>query len=116
MFGSKKSPLKVAKPSSVDPVKSGSNPFDSDDEANDNRMYNYSRKSSGDHALVLQEVNINPFDDVDARKHASLPSYSFHRLIKTNIRMISVTLKGWRINHCKSWTIVLFTKQKRLPN
>ena len=80
MFGSKKSPLKVAKPSSADPVypvKLGSNPFDSDDEANDNRKYNSSRKSSGDHAIVSQEVNTNPFDDVDAHRHASSSSFAF---------------------------------------
>ncbi|XP_061346580.1 SNAP25 homologous protein SNAP33-like isoform X2 [Gastrolobium bilobum] len=74
MFGSKKSPLKVAKPSSVGPVyplKSGPNPFDSDDEAKDNKKYNSSRKTSSERALNTVEVNTNPFDDIDANKKSS---------------------------------------------
>ncbi|XP_027331756.1 SNAP25 homologous protein SNAP33-like [Abrus precatorius] len=80
MLGSKKSPLKVAKTRSVDPVypvKSGMNPFDSDDEATDNK-YNSSRKTSSERALVTLEVNTNPFDDdIDAKKISSSTSYAF---------------------------------------
>ncbi|XP_057728295.1 SNAP25 homologous protein SNAP33 isoform X1 [Arachis stenosperma] len=79
MFGSKKSPLKAVKPSSADPayhVKSGSNPFDSDDEANGNRKYNSARKSDH-HALVSHEVSTNPFDVVDTHGHGSSSSYAY---------------------------------------
>lgn len=82
MFSSKKSPLKVAKPNSVDPVyavnKSGSNPFDSDDEArdNNNKKYSSSRKASSERALVTLEVNTNPFDDLDDNKNSSSSSYA----------------------------------------
>nr|AFK41395.1 unknown [Lotus japonicus] len=79
MFSSKKSPVKVAKPSSVGPVypvKSGSNPFDSDDEGNDNKKYNSSRKTSSERALATLEVNTNPFDDVDDTKKPSSSLYA----------------------------------------
>ena len=80
MFGSKRSPLKVAKPSSVDPVypvKSGSNPFDSDheDRVKDNKKYSSSRNTSSERALVSLE-NTNPFDDIDANKDSSSSSYA----------------------------------------
>ncbi|KAL2322090.1 hypothetical protein Fmac_026469 [Flemingia macrophylla] len=75
MSGSKKSPLKVAKPSSV---ASWMNPFDSDDEAVDNKKYSSSRKTSSERALVTLEVNTNPFsDDIDANKKSSSTSYAF---------------------------------------
>lgn len=83
MFGSKNSPLKVAKPSSVDPVKSGSNPFDSDDEAKVNKSYTSSRKTSSERALVTREVNTNPFDDIDADKNSSSSLYA-HRSADRN--------------------------------
>ncbi|XP_020224879.1 SNAP25 homologous protein SNAP33 [Cajanus cajan] len=75
MSGSKKSPLKVSKPSSV---ASWTNPFDSDDEAVDNRKYSSSKKTSSGRALVTLEVNTNPFDDdIDANKKSSSTSYAF---------------------------------------
>ena len=69
MFGSKKSPLKV--------VKSGSNPFDSDDEdlVKDNKNSS-TKKASSERALVSLE-NTNPFDDdVVANKNSSSSSYA----------------------------------------
>ncbi|KAK7265840.1 hypothetical protein RJT34_33464 [Clitoria ternatea] len=80
MLGSKRSPLKVSKPSSVDPVYHGKsmNPFDSDDETKDNRKYSSSRKSSSERALVTLEVNTNPFDDdIDVNKKSSSSSLGF---------------------------------------
>ncbi|KAI9117295.1 hypothetical protein K1719_011461 [Acacia pycnantha] len=79
MFGSKKSPLKVAKHNSVDPVYPGhskSNPFDSGDLAKDGKNYNSSRRSSSDPALVTTEVKTNPFDDYDVNEKSSLSSYA----------------------------------------
>lgn len=79
MFGLKKSPLKVVKPSSVDPVypvKLGFNPFDSDDdEAKENQKLNSSRRTSSEPALVTPEVNTNPFDDDngDRNSYSSSP-------------------------------------------
>ncbi|CAL0307192.1 unnamed protein product [Lupinus luteus] len=66
MFGSNRSPLKAAKPSSGGPVKSVPNPFDSDDETKDNKDYNSSRKISSERALVALDTISNPFDDVNA--------------------------------------------------
>ncbi|KAE9601926.1 hypothetical protein Lal_00041044 [Lupinus albus] len=80
MFASKRSPLKAAKPSSggpIYPVKSGPNPFDSDDEAKDNKNYNSSRKTLSQGTLVTVEANTNPFDDIDANKSTSSSSYAF---------------------------------------
>ncbi|RDX86280.1 SNAP25-likeous protein SNAP33 [Mucuna pruriens] len=76
MSGSKKSPLKVAKPSSIE---SWTNPFDSDDEAKDTKRYSSSKKASSERALVTLEVNTNPFndDDIEANKKSSLSSYAF---------------------------------------
>jgi len=75
MSGVKKSPLKVAKPSSVE---SWTNPFDSDDEEKNTKRYSSSRKTSSDRALVSLEVNTNPFDDdIDATKKSSSVSYAF---------------------------------------
>ncbi|CAJ1944159.1 unnamed protein product [Sphenostylis stenocarpa] len=75
MSGAKKSPLKVAKPSSVE---SWTNPFDSDDEEKDTKKYSSSRKTSSDRALVTLEVNTNPFnDEVDASKKSSSTSFAF---------------------------------------
>ncbi|KAJ1421839.1 Target SNARE coiled-coil-like proteiny domain [Sesbania bispinosa] len=79
MFGSKRSPLKVAKPSSVDPVypvKSGSNPFDSDDEGKDEKKYSSSKKTSSERALTTLEVNTNPFYDIDDNKKSSSSMYA----------------------------------------
>lgn len=74
MFNSKKSPLRAGKPNSVSPVndvKPWSNPFDSDDE-NDTKKYNSSsKKTSSGRALVMPEVNTNPFDDIDDNKKPS---------------------------------------------
>lgn len=76
MSGSKKSALKVAKPSSVE---SWTNPFDSDDdEAKDTKKYSSSRKASTERALATLEVNTNPFnDDFDANKKSSSSSHGF---------------------------------------
>jgi len=75
MSGSKKSPLKVAKPSSAE---SWTNPFDSDDEGKDSKKYSSSRKTSSERALATLEVNTNPFDDdIDANKKSSSTSYAF---------------------------------------
>jgi len=75
MSGVKKSPLKVAKPSSVE---SWTNPFDSDDEEKNTKRHSSSKKTSSDRALVTLEVNTNPFnDDVDATKKSSSVSYAF---------------------------------------
>lgn len=64
MFGSKKSPLRDAKPSSVGPVH---NPFDSDEETKDTK-YNSSKKTL---------TNTNPFDDdVVSTGHSSSSSYA----------------------------------------
>ncbi|KAK7411366.1 hypothetical protein VNO78_02799 [Psophocarpus tetragonolobus] len=66
MFGSKKTPLRDAKPNSVRPVH---NPFDSDEETKD-KKYSSSKKT-------LTNTNTNPFDDdVDATGHSSSSSYS----------------------------------------
>ncbi|KAF7838509.1 SNAP25 homologous protein SNAP33-like [Senna tora] len=76
MFGLKKSPLKVVKPSSGDPVypvKSGSNPFDSDDETKENRKYDSPKK-----------VNTNPFDDDDDDREKNSSSSSSHALQSVN--------------------------------
>lgn len=77
MFGSKRSPLKDAKPSSFEPV-SKHNHFDSDEDTNDNKVkkHDSSRKTSSGHALVSGETNTNPFDDVDALGHSSSSSYA----------------------------------------
>lgn len=75
MFGSKKSPLKVAKPSSVE---SWTNPFDSNDEGMDTKKYSSSRKTSSERALTTLGVNTNPFDDgTDANKKSSSTLYGF---------------------------------------
>ncbi|KAK7388894.1 hypothetical protein VNO78_23721 [Psophocarpus tetragonolobus] len=76
MSGLKKSPLKVAKPSSVE---SWTNPFDSDDdEAKDTKKYNSSGKTCADRALVTLEVNTNPFDDdINANKKSSSSLFAF---------------------------------------
>lgn len=75
MSGWKKSPLKVAKPSSAE---SWTNPFDSDDEGKDSKKYSSSRKTSSERALATLEVNTNPFDDdIDANKKSSSTSYAF---------------------------------------
>ncbi|KAK8465852.1 hypothetical protein PHAVU_009G190830 [Phaseolus vulgaris] len=70
MFGSRKTPLREAKPSSVGPVH---NPFDSDQESKD-KKYNSSKKTL---------TNTNPFDDgVEVSGHSSSSSYglsSAHR-------------------------------------
>ncbi|CAJ1975341.1 unnamed protein product [Sphenostylis stenocarpa] len=70
MFGSKRTPLREAKPSSVGPVR---NPFDSDEESKD-KKHNASNKTL---------TNTNPFDDdVEVRSHSSSSSYglsSAHR-------------------------------------
>ena len=71
MFGSKKTPLRDAKPTSVDHAH---NPFDSDEDTKDNK-YNSSKKTL---------TNTNPFDDdhVNATGHSSSSSYglsSTHR-------------------------------------
>lgn len=70
MFGSKRTPLREAKPSSVGPVH---NPFDSDQESKD-KNYNSSKKTL---------TNNNPFDDdVEVSGHSSSSSYglsSAHR-------------------------------------
>ncbi|XP_027331208.1 SNAP25 homologous protein SNAP33-like isoform X2 [Abrus precatorius] len=64
MFASKKSPLRDAKPSSVDPVY---NPFDTDEDTK-HKKYNSSKKTL---------TNTNPFDDVvDASAHSSSSSYA----------------------------------------
>ncbi|CAL0325767.1 unnamed protein product [Lupinus luteus] len=79
MFGSKRSHLKDAKPNSgghVYPIKSGPNPFDSDDETRDNINYNSSRKVSSKHTLLAVESKSNPFDDIDASRSASSSSYA----------------------------------------
>lgn len=70
MVGSKKSPLKYAKPSSVDPVSKHKNPFDSDEETKDNK------KHVSGHGLVSRESNTNPFDDDYASGHSSSSSYA----------------------------------------
>ncbi|KAI4335930.1 hypothetical protein L6164_014525 [Bauhinia variegata] len=77
MFGTKKSPLKFGKPSSADPVypvQSGSNPFNSDDEAKDTKKHNSSRKTSSEPAPVKPELNTNPFDDYDGNENSSSSS------------------------------------------
>lgn len=79
MLGSKKSPLKVAKHNSVDPVypvHSKSNPLDSGDLAKDGKYYNSSRRSSSDPALVTTGVKTNPFDDYEVNEKSSLSSYA----------------------------------------
>ncbi|KAK4252496.1 hypothetical protein QN277_014489 [Acacia crassicarpa] len=78
MFGSRKSPLKFDKHSSVEPVypvKSGSNPFDSDDdEPMENQKVNSSNRTSSDPSLVLQRGKTNPFDDDDRGDRNSFSS------------------------------------------
>lgn len=84
MLGSKKSPLKDAKP------RSKHNPFDSDEEKKDNRKNISSKKNSSEYNLVQRETNTNPFDDVDARGHSSsssyAPSYGNRNMYKNDFR------------------------------
>ncbi|KAJ7956443.1 SNAP25-likeous protein SNAP33-like [Quillaja saponaria] len=70
MFGLKKSPLKVSK------LRSGSNPFNSDDEENDKQKYNSSRRTSSEPALVATDFNTNPFDDDEGYRNTSSSSYA----------------------------------------
>ncbi|XP_054804895.1 SNAP25 homologous protein SNAP33-like [Prosopis cineraria] len=69
MFGLRKSPLEPVKHSSDEPVrsvKSGSNPFDSDnDDPKENQKYNSSTRTYSDPSLVLHGGNTSPFDDDD---------------------------------------------------
>lgn len=75
MFGLKRSPLK-----SVDPVKSGSNPFDSDDETGENQKYISPRRTSSEPSLVTltPEAKTNPFDDDDRDRNSSSSTYALH--------------------------------------
>ncbi|XP_061358895.1 SNAP25 homologous protein SNAP33-like [Gastrolobium bilobum] len=107
MFGSKKSPLKVAKPGSVEPVY---NPFDSDEEKKDNKKYSSSRKTSHEHALVSQEANnTNPFDDddvvVDARGHSSSSSYAADRNRYKNDFRNSGGLENQSVQELESYAV-----------
>lgn len=74
MFGSKKSPLKDAKPSS-----------------NEDKKYKPSRKISSEYNLVQGETNTNPFDDGDVHHVRSssssyAPSYGNRNMYKNDFR------------------------------
>ncbi|KAF8037436.1 hypothetical protein BT93_B0359 [Corymbia citriodora subsp. variegata] len=78
MFGSKKSPLKLAKHNSVDngnPVASGSNPFGSDYEVDNKQSLNTSRRTSSEPTLGLPKSSVNSYND-HTRKGISTSSYS----------------------------------------
>lgn len=78
MFGSKKSPLKLAKHNSVDnghPVASGSNPFGSDDEVDNKQNLNNARRTSSEPTLGLPKSSIDSYND-HTRKGTSASSYS----------------------------------------
>ncbi|XP_030531609.1 SNAP25 homologous protein SNAP33-like isoform X2 [Rhodamnia argentea] len=78
MFGSKKSPLKLAKHSSVDnghPVTSGSNPFGSDDEVDNKHNLKTSRRTSSEPTLGPPEPSVNSYND-HSQKGTSSSSYS----------------------------------------
>lgn len=67
MFGLKKSPLhRLSKHKSAEsgfPIKSSSNPFDSDNELNDRQSLKTSGRTSSEPSLVTSNLNQNPFDD-----------------------------------------------------
>ncbi|XP_030474181.1 SNAP25 homologous protein SNAP33 [Syzygium oleosum] len=78
MFGSKKSPLKLAKHNSVDnghPVASGSNPFGSDDEVDNKQNLNNARRTSSEPTLGLPKSSIDSYND-HTQKGMSASSYS----------------------------------------
>ncbi|CAK9148003.1 unnamed protein product [Ilex paraguariensis] len=76
MFSHRKSPLnKLAKHSSVEPGYSNSNPFDSDNESDNKKTLNPSRRTSSEPTLVTPNLSTNPFDD-DEIKGTSSSSYS----------------------------------------
>jgi synaptosomal-associated protein 25 len=79
MFGLRKSPLKLAKHRTVDPVNhssSSANPFDSDDELDSKKKYVSPRRTSSEPSLVILDSSSNPFDDEQGRGISS-PSHSY---------------------------------------
>lgn len=73
MFGLRKSPIKIAKNSAVDPVypvSSHANPFDSDNEMDRKQKNNSSRASSGP-ASDKPVSSTNPFDDDEVKRISS---------------------------------------------
>ncbi|KAH7528974.1 hypothetical protein FEM48_Zijuj05G0134400 [Ziziphus jujuba var. spinosa] len=70
MFGLRKSPVKVAKHKTVDPIypaSSRSNPFDSDDELDTKQKYTSPRRTSSEPNLAIPDSSTNPFDDEQGR-------------------------------------------------
>ncbi|XP_073283385.1 SNAP25 homologous protein SNAP33-like [Primulina huaijiensis] len=67
MFGLKKSPLhRLSKHKSAEPgfpIKSSSNPFDSDNQLGDRLSLKTSGRTSSEPSLVTSNLNSNPFDD-----------------------------------------------------
>lgn len=71
MFGLKKSPLRIHKHNSVDPVypaSSHSNPFDSDDESGNKQTLKSSNRATSEPKLTTLNTSTNPFDDDDEIK------------------------------------------------
>ncbi|XP_028763537.1 SNAP25 homologous protein SNAP33-like [Neltuma alba] len=90
MLGLRKSPLKFVKHSSAEPVypvKSGSNPFDSDDdEPKENPKNNSSNRTRSDPSLVLQGGKTNPFDDDGGDRNTTSSSYALQSANQNNYR------------------------------
>lgn len=77
MFSSKKSPPRVTKHNSVNPVHSKSNPFESDDLVKNGKNYNSSRRSSSDPASATIGAKTNSFDDdYDVNGNSSIYSHA----------------------------------------
>lgn len=74
MFGFMKSPAKVSKQKSVNPVSPGYNPFDSDTESDAKKTLKLGRRTSSEPVLITPDMNTNPFDDDNGRRGASSSS------------------------------------------
>ncbi|KAI3412433.1 uncharacterized protein J3R85_017366 [Psidium guajava] len=94
MFGSKKSPLKLAKHSSVDnghPVASGSNPFGSDDEVDNKQNLNTSRRTSSEPTLGPPKSSVYSYNDhsqkgTTSSSHSSSLTYATRNRYKNNFQ------------------------------
>ncbi|KAH7550726.1 hypothetical protein ACOSP7_023734 [Xanthoceras sorbifolium] len=72
MFGSKKSPIRAAKHSSVDRP----NPFDSDDELDNKKTLKPSKRTSSEPNMTTLNTSTNPFDDDEVKGSTHASSYA----------------------------------------
>lgn len=90
MFGLRKSPLKLSKHRTVDPVNpasSSANPFDSDDEFDNKKKYVSPRRTSSEPSLFIPDSSTNPFDDEPGRGvSSSSHTYSHASAARNNYR------------------------------